>query len=341
METPVRIAIVGLGYWGPNLVRNFAQLPGVHVAYVCDLDEARLEKVSRAFKVGERTKSFEKIVQDPKVDAVCIATPVATHRKLGEQALLAGKHVWVEKPLAQTVEDAEALVAIARKRDLRLMVDHTFVYTPAVRKIRELVDSGELGEVLYLDSVRVNLGLFQADTNVLWDLGPHDFSIAQYVLGKTPRQVSAIAARHVEGEFENMVYVTARYSAPGSLVAHFHENWLAPVKLRSIMVGGSRRMVVYDELDLNEKVKVYDRGIDVKKLGAEEKRRALVSYRLGDLWSPRLEQTEALSVAADDFVQSILKKRAPVCDGEAGLAVVRALAAAQRSLEKDGAFVDV
>jgi predicted dehydrogenase len=338
---PVRIAVVGVGYWGPNLVRNFAATPGVEVAYVCDLDESRLKQAVRPFRVGALTTRYSDILEDKTVDAVALATPVASHRPLGLAALEAGKHLWVEKPLAGNVKDAEQLVATARARGLRLMVDHTFVYTSAVRKIRDLIAKGELGDVLYFDSVRVNLGLFQTDTNVLWDLGPHDFSIAQYVLGQTPRQVSAVAIKHVSGATENMCYVTLRFD--GSLVAHFHENWLAPVKLRTTMIGGTRRMIVYDELEPVEKVKVYDRGIDVRhpETDAEERRRALISYRSGDLWSPRLEHVEALAVAAQDFTSAIGEGRAPVVDGEAGLAVVRVLAAAQRSIEKDGAFIEV
>jgi predicted dehydrogenase len=332
---------VGLGYWGPNLVRNFASLPDVELAWVCDIDDKRLATIARSFRVTKTTTRFAEILEDSEVDAVALATPVATHRPLGEAALRAGKHVWIEKPLAGSAEDAEALVAVARKHDRRLMVDHTFVYTPAVRKIRQLVQEGTLGDILYFDSVRVNLGLFQNDTNVLWDLGPHDFSIAQYVLDRKPQQVSAIAVRHVAGATENMAYVTLRYA--GNLVAHFHLNWLAPIKVRMTMIGGSRRMVVYNELEPVEKVKVYDRGIDVHhpQTDEEERRRTLFQYRSGDLWSPMVEYVEPLSSAAKDFVSAIREHRAPLVDGEAGLQIVRVLAAAQRSLEADGKFVDI
>jgi predicted dehydrogenase len=337
----LRIGIVGLGYWGPNLVRNFAALPDVDVAWLCDLDAARLEGVGRPFRAGRKTTRFEDLLEDATLDAVVLATPIATHRPLGEAALEAGKHLWVEKPLAGSVADAAALVERARARERCLLVDHTFIYAPAVAKVRELVSQGELGEVLYFDSVRVNLGIFQSDASVIWDLGPHDLSIARAVLGKSPSRISCVAFRHVPGAHESMAYVTLRYE--GTLVAHFHESWLAPVKLRQTLIGGTRRMILYNELDPMERVRVYDRGVDVRhgSADAEARRRALVSYRSGDLWSPRIEQHEPLAVAARDFVEAIRQRRAPLVDGEAGLEVVRALEAAQRSIERDGAFVDV
>jgi predicted dehydrogenase len=334
----LRVAVIGAGYWGPNLIRNFAATPGIEVAWVCDLDPARLADAARKFRVERTTTSFQEVLDDPRVDAVIVATPVATHRPIGEAVLRAGKHLWLEKPLAGNAADAQALVDLARERGLRLLCDHTFVYTPAVRKIRELIGSGELGDVLYFDSVRVNLGLFQSDSNVVWDLGPHDLSIAQHVLGKVPREVSAIGVRHVQGALESMAYVTLRYD--GNLVAHFHFNWLAPVKLRLTMIGGTKKMIVYDDLDPVGKIKIYDKGIDLAQ-DVEARRRTLISYRTGDMWSPRIDQTEALSLAARDFASAIREGRDPVADGAAGLAVVKVLAAAQRSLEQSGAFVEV
>jgi predicted dehydrogenase len=264
---------------------------------------------------------------------------VASHRALGEKALAAGKHLWVEKPLAGTVADAEALVDAARRADRRLFVDHTFVYTAAVRKIRELVASGELGQVLYFDSVRVNLGLFQTDSNVLWDLGPHDLSIAQYVLGRRPKEVSAIGVRHVDGNQENMAYVTLRFD--DRLVAHFHFNWLAPVKIRHTIIGGSKKMIVYNDLEPAEKLRVYDKGVDLAHPGSEAERRSMLpSYRSGDMWSPRLDGAEALSLGAQEFQKAIEEKRTPLTDGAAGLEVVRILQAAQRSLNENGHFVE-
>ncbi|MBI5369026.1 MAG: Gfo/Idh/MocA family oxidoreductase [Planctomycetes bacterium] len=338
-RAPLRVAVVGCGYWGPNLVRNFNSARGIEVAWICDLDPARLEEMARRFRVGRTTTNVADVLADPAVDAVALATPLATHRPLGEAALRAGKHLWVEKPLAPTVADAEALVALAREHGRTLFVDHTFLYTAAVQKIRDLIARGELGDILYFDSVRVNLGLFQSDTNVLWDLGPHDVSVARYVLGRRPREVSAFGVRHVAGTHENMAYVTLRYD--DSLIAHFHFNWLAPVKLRLTMIGGTRRMIVYDDVEQVEKIKLYDKGVDVRRPEAnlEERRRALVSYRTGDVWSPTLDQTEALAGAVRDFAGAIAERRAPLSDGECALDVVRVLAAAQRSLEAGGAFV--
>ena len=337
----LKIAVIGAGYWGPNLIRNFSATPGIEVAYVCDLDEARLADVARKFRVTKTTTRYEDVLADPTVDAVALATPVSTHRPLGERALDAGKHLWVEKPLAGTVADAEALVAAAKRNDRRLFVDHTFVYTPAIRKIRELIAAGELGDILYFDSVRVNLGLFQSDTNVLWDLGPHDLSIAQHVLNVRPRAVSAVGIRHVEGAHENMAYVSLRHE--GSLISHFHFNWLAPVKVRFTMIGGSKKMIVYDDLETVEKIKVYDKGIDVTRVetDVEARRRAMVSYRTGDMWSPRLDATEALALAARDFAGAIRENRPPISDGAFGLDIVRSLAAAQASMDADGRFITI
>jgi predicted dehydrogenase len=337
----IRVAVVGAGYWGPNLVRNFSSTPGMEVACVCDLAEARLAEMARKFKVGRTTTRFEDVLSDPNIDAVALATPVATHRSLGERALKAGKHLWVEKPLAGTVEDAQALVSQAQAQKRCLFVDHTFLYTPAVRKMRELISAGELGDVLYFDSVRVNLGLFQSDTNVLWDLAPHDLSIARYVLGIHPKEVSAVGVRHVDGAHENMAYVTLKYDR--NVVAHFHFNWLAPVKVRFTMIGGSKKMIVYDDLEVVEKIKVYDKGIDVTRADQdiEARRRALISYRSGDMWSPRLDGTEALALAALDFAGAIKEGREPIANGRAGLEVVQVLAAAQKSMDLNGAFVQL
>jgi predicted dehydrogenase len=342
MSTRLRVAVVGCGYWGPNLVRNFAATPGLEVAVVCDLDHSRIDEIARRFPVGRTTTHVDDVLTDATIDAVALATPVATHRPLGEAALRAGKHLWVEKPLAGTVDDAQALVELARERDRRLFVDHTFVYTPAVKKIHQLIAHGDLGDVLYFDSVRVNLGLFQTDANVLWDLGPHDLSIAQHVLRRRPYAVSAIGIRHVAGAHENMAYLTLQYD--DTLITHLHFNWLAPVKIRLTLIGGTRRMLVYNDIEIVEKIKVYDKGIDVTYAEAadlESRRRTLISYRTGDMWSPQLDHTEALALAAREFASAIAERRAPTTDGAAGLDVVRVLAAAQCSLERSGTFVPI
>lgn len=339
MSKPVRIGVIGYGYWGPNLVRNFAT--NAQLAWVSDLNPARLTDLTKKFPVEKTTTKAEEIFADPTVDAVVIATPVATHRPLAEAALRAGKHVWVEKPLTSTVEDAEALVKLAEEKKKVLFVDHTFVYTPAVRKIRDMVSSNQLGTIHYFDSVRINLGLFQSDTNVAWDLGPHDLSIADFVLQKRPKELMAFGVKHVEGAPENLAYLTLKYD--DNLVAHFHFNWLAPLKVRTTIIGGSKKMLVWDDLEQNEKIKVYDTGIDVSKVNTdvEERRRTLISYRTGDMFSPRLDGTEALSAAAREFVSSIVENRAPLTDGRAGLSVVRYLAAAEKSIQAGGKWMPV
>jgi predicted dehydrogenase len=339
MKETLRVAVVGCGYWGPNLIRNFSATPGMEVAYACDLDPQRLAEMSRQFKVTRTTSSVGEILEDPEVDAVALATPLPSHVTLGEAVLKAGKHLWVEKPLTATVKEAEHLAALARERDLRLFVDHTFLYTPAVRKLRELFTSGEMGELLYFDSVRINLGLFHETDNVLWDLAPHDLSIAQYVMGRLPREVSAFGARHIQGAPEDLAHVSLRYE--GNLVAHFHFSWLAPVKVRRMMIGASRRMVIYDDMEQLEKVKVFDRGVDLREADAdpEKRRRALVSYRTGDIASPRLDTTEALSLAVRDFQGAIREGRDPLSGPQVAIDVVRVLEAAQHSMDRDGAWV--
>ncbi len=337
--SPIKIAVVGCGYWGPNLVRNFAAIQNVDVSHLCDLDETRLTALAKRFRVANVTTRIEDILADKTVAAVAVATPLATHRRLGEAVLRARKHLWLEKPLAPTVEDAEALVGLAKEYGRQLFVDHTFLYTPAVRKIHELVAKGDLGDALYFDSMRVNLGLFQSDTNVLWDLAPHDISIVQHLFGSCPREVSAIGIRHVDGATENMAFVTLKYEK--NLVAHLNFNWLAPVKIRLTIIGGTRKMIVYDDLETDEKVKVYDKGVDVAPANLEARRGVLISYRSGDMWSPRLTTEEALASAAREFLSSIEDGRAPMTDGVSGLNVVRVLAAAQASMDRKGQFVPI
>lgn len=340
MAGKLKIAVVGCGYWGPNLVRNFASMEGVELASICDQDQRRLDELFRRYRISKQTTRIEDILEDPDINAVALATPVSTHRPLGERILQAQKHLWVEKPLASTSRDASALVTLAKERDLCLFVDHTFVYEPAVRKARELVSSGELGEVLYFDSVRVNLGLFQADANVCWDLGPHDLSIADYVLERQPNELLAVGVRHIRGAPENLVYLTLKYDS--NLMAHFHFNWLAPVKVRKTMIGGTRRMIVYDDLEPVEKIKVFDKGVTPSETAdMDTRRQTLVSYRSGDMSSPKLELREPLSLAAIDFVDAIRSHRAPAANGAMGLRVVQILEAAQESIERGGMFVKI
>jgi predicted dehydrogenase len=332
----IRIGVIGYGYWGPNLVRNFSDLQTAKVTMVSDLRRDRLAQVERRFPGTRTTTDANEMIADSSVDAVVIATPVDYHYPLAMAALQAGKHVLVEKPLASSSEEAARLIDQAASRRLVLMVDHTFVYTGAVQKIRELTHGGDLGDIYYYDSVRINLGLFQHDVNVLWDLAVHDLSIMDYVLQRQPTAVSATGLAHVQGRPENIAYMTMFFDS--SLIAHVHVNWLAPVKIRRTLLGGSRRMVVFDDLETSEKVKVYDRGISVDP-SPENVYQMLVGYRTGDMWAPKVAQVEALSAEAAHFVDCVANGTTPLTDGEAGLRIVRLLEAASASMAEHGQLV--
>jgi predicted dehydrogenase len=335
-ESAVRIGVVGYGYWGPNLVRNFADVPGAVVTAVADLRRDRLDLAGRRCPGAELHTDPYALIASPAVDAVVVATPVATHFALARAAIRAGKHVLVEKPLASSSAEALTLIDEAAARRLVLMVDHTFVYTPAVRRIRELV--AELGEIYYYDSVRVNLGLFQHDVNVLWDLAVHDLSIMDFVLGRQPSALSATGVAHVPGKPENIAYLTMFF--PDRLIGHVHVNWLAPVKIRRTLIGGSRRMILFDDIEASEKIKVYDKGISVDQ-NPERVYQALIGYRTGDMWAPQVPVTEALHVEAKHFLDCIATGRTPDTDGAAGLRVIRLLEAATQSMEEHGRPVPV
>ena len=327
------IGVIGYGYWGPNLVRNFAECKDASVRMVCDLRRERLSHVERRYPAVRTTTLPADLFNDPAVDAVVIATPVEHHFDLALAALRAGKHVLVEKPIASTSDQASRLIDEAAARNLVLMVDHTFVYTGAVRKMRDLTAAGELGDIYYYDSVRINLGLFQHDVNVLWDLAVHDLSIMDYVLQKQPSAVSATGLAHLKDKPENIAYMTMFFD--GSLIGHVHVNWLAPVKVRRTLLGGSRRMVVFDDLEASEKIKVYDRGISVNP-SPESVYQMLIGYRAGDMWAPQLPVTEALGLEAAHFVACIGDGSTPTTDGAAGLQVVRLLEAATKSMSEQG-----
>ena len=334
--------MIGYGYWGPNLVRNFSEAAGSRVVAVSDLREERLDRVRERYPAVRTTGDYRELLADAAVDAVVVATPVATHYRLAMAAIEAGKHVLVEKPLALGSVEAAALIETARRRGVVLMVDHTFVYTGAVQKIKELVDGRRLGRLLYYDSVRVNLGLFQHDVDVLWDLAVHDLSIMDFVLGRPPRAAAAAGVAHVPGQPVNTAYLTCYFD--DDLIAHFHVNWLAPVKIRRTLLGGDRQMIVYDDLEPSEKVKVYDKGITVgngRGGGNERAYELLVGYRAGDMYAPRLSLAEALQVEAAHFVDCVRTGREPVTGGEAGLRVVRILEAATQSLAERGRVVEL
>ena len=329
----IGIGVIGYGYWGPNLVRNFNQATGAGVIAVCDQREDRLTAAQKVQPSLRAYTDVDEMLADPDVHAVAIATPVTTHFPLAMRALRAGKHVFVEKPFTATVAEGEQLIAEAEERGLTLMVDHTFIYTSAVRKIADLIHSGALGQLYYYDSVRVNLGLFQSDVSVMWDLAVHDLSIMDFLLGKNPTTVAATGVAHVDGQPENMAYITCMFE--NRLIAHFHVNWLAPVKVRQTLICGSEKMVVFDDVDMSEKVKVYDKGIIFNETDANLYQRH-VGYRTGDMWAPRLDNIEALLVEAEHFVECIRTGATPQSDGHAGLRVVKILEAATRSMAQNG-----
>jgi predicted dehydrogenase len=334
----IGLGVIGYGYWGPNLVRNFAEVPGARMVKVADRRPERLALARQRYPGVEATADAAELVADPRVDAVAIATPVSTHFEFGMQALRAGKHVLIEKPLAATSEQALRLIEEADRRKRILMVDHTFVYTGAVRRIEELIADGTLGEINYYDSVRVNLGLFQHDVNVVWDLAVHDLAIMDHVLKVRPCAVTATGMSHVAGQPENIAYLTLFFET--NLIAHVNVNWLAPVKVRRTLIGGSRRMVVYDDLEPSEKVKVYDKGITVANDG-ESLYKLLVGYRTGDMWAPQLDMTEALRTQALHFVRCIEHGEPAITGGDAGLRVVQILEAATQALRDRGRLVDL
>ena len=329
----IKVAIVGGGYWGQNLIRNFWEVDEAELTFVCDLDPKALARAQRRYPTAQVTRHYRELLDSPRVDAIVLATPVSTHYEFARQALLAGKNVLVEKPLARSTAEVLDLMELAEKQNKLLMVDHTFLYTSAVRRMKELVTRGDIGDMLYFDSVRINLGLVQSDINVMWDLAPHDFAILNYSVDSDPVAISAVGARHLGCPYENIAYITARYDS--SLIAHFHVNWLSPVKVRTTLVGGSSKMIVYDDMESTEKIKVYDRGFTVNH-DPERREKMLTGYRNGDMLAPNLETTEALRLMARDFICAILENRQPMSDAISGYRVVRLLEAAQQSIEKNG-----
>jgi len=329
----VGIAVVGYGYWGPNLVRNFATTEGARVIGVSDLDPDKLAIAKRLHPDIATTTEFNELLTDPRVSAVAIATPVQSHYDLALAALRAGKHIFIEKPLAQTSEQVRHLISEAEKRNLVLLVDHTFLYTPAVQKIRELIVQGTLGEIYYYNALRASLGLFQTDVNVIWDLAVHDMSIIQYILDEKPVAVSATGACHVEGTPANMAHITLFFQ--GSCIAHVNVNWLSPVKIRQTLIGGSKKMIVYDDLEATEKIKLYDKGITVRR-AEQDAHQFRIGYRAGDMWAPHLSVKEALQTEVEHFINCIRTGETPISDGATGLQVVEVLEAASQSIALQG-----
>lgn len=333
-----KVGVVGYGYWGPRLVRNFVEEIGVENVVVSDLSDEKLTAVSKHYPTMPTTKDYRDFLRDSEIQAVIIATPTSSHFEIAHQSLQAGKHVLVEKPMVESSEEAVRLVEEAERRKLVLMVDHTFIYTDAVRKIHDLVAGQKLGEIYYYDSVRVNLGLFQHDVNVLWDLAVHDLSIMEYLLKDKPVAVSATGMSHIPGQPEDVAYLTLFFE--GSLIGHIHVNWLAPVKIRRTLIGGSRQMVVYDDLTPSEKVRVYDKGVILED-DPNSIYQMLVGYRTGDMLAPKLELTEALRVETQHFLNCIQGREKCLTDGEAGFRVIEVLEAAEISLKNRGKVVEL
>src|ERR1700730_2812218 len=329
----VGVGVVGYGYWGPNLVRNFANNESSRVIGVSDLDPAKLAASKRLHSDIVTTTDFRDLLQDPRIDAVAIATPVHTHYDLALFALKAGKHVFLEKPLAPTSDQVRRLIDEADRRTLILMVVHTFLYTPAVQKIRELLLEGALGEIYYYDSIRSSLGLFQRDVNVIWDLAVHDVSIIQYVLNEEPISVSATGSSHVVGAAEKMAHITLFFQI--SCVAHVSVNWLSPIKVRQTFIGGSRKMIVYDDVEPTEKIKIYDKGITLNS-SPEKAHQLRIGYRAGDMWAPHLAAKEALETEVQHFVDYLRSWATPSANPRTGMQVVEILEAASRSVREQG-----
>lgn len=330
----LRVGVIGYGYWGPNLVRNFNQTDGMELSVVCDLDENRLAQVKSQYPAVETTTSSRDVIEDPRIDAVAIATPCSTHYPLGKQALESGKHVLIEKPLTSKVKEAEELIELANTSGLTLMVDHTFLFHGAVNKIKEIIDSGGIGRIYYYDSVRVNLGVFQPDVNVLWDLATHDLSIMLYLLGHEPVSVVGVGVSHFGDGIENIAYLTLDLS--DDIIAHFHVNWLAPVKIRKVLIGGDQKMIVFDDLQADEKVCVFDKGVNMESKSPQERQQARVEYRMGDMLAPKLDRTEPLHRMCQHFIDCINGKVEPISDGSFGLKVVKILEAGERSIKGKG-----
>ena len=330
----VRVGVIGYGYWGPNIVRNLHGQKHSRAFMVCDKNPLALARVRKAYPDIETVSDPLEVIRSSEIDAVAIVTPVWTHYELAKAALEEGKHVFIEKPFTSSVAQAEELVELAARKRLTIMVDHTFLFTGAVRKIRELTDSGALGDLYYYDSLRVNLGLFQHDVSVIWDLAPHDLSIMDHVIKAEPDSIVATGEKHLNS-VEDVAFMTVYF--PRNMIAHINVNWLSPVKIRTTLIGGQKKMVVWNDLVADEKVRIYDKGVQITS--GEGIRDLLVSYRSGDMWAPQLEQMEALHVELDYFADCVMNNKVPFNDGHAGLRVVRMLEAAEESIHKKGELV--
>jgi predicted dehydrogenase len=329
----INVAVIGIGYWGPNLVRNFIANPKTHINTCCDLNQERLNFIHRFYPSLKTEKDYRKIIKDPNIDLIAICTPVFSHYEIAKAALNEGKHVLIEKPMTSKSEDAEDLINLAEKKDLRIFVDHTFVFTGAVRKMKELIENDDIGDLYYFDSVRVNLGLFQHDVNVLWDLAPHDISIMHFLLSQQPESVVANGAAHLDNGQEDVAYLTVYY--PNNLIAHINVNWLSPVKIRQTLLAGTKKMIAWDDNQPSEKILVYDKGVEVVQT-VNQVYHMLVQYRTGDMYAPKIDSTEALTTEINHIVNVIENNSKSDADGHAGWMVVKILEAADQSLKQRG-----
>jgi predicted dehydrogenase len=330
----IKIGVIGYGYWGPNIVRNFVASPNCLVTKVCDINPELLTRVNKLYPSIETSTNVDDILTSSEIDAVCVITPVSTHYEFALKALQNGKHVFVEKPFTLTSNEAKELVELADRKNLTIMVDHTFLFTGAVRKISDLIEEGTLGRLLYYDSTRVNLGLFQHDVNVVWDLAPHDLSIMDYLISQKAEAIVATGATHFS-DLEEIAYITIYFA--NSIIAHVNVNWISPVKIRMTLIGGEKKMLVWNDLEPDEKIRIYDKGVDVNsRKGVYD---LLVSYRSGDMLAPKVQQTEALRLESDYFVECIDRNQVPFNDGQAGLRVVQMLEATDKSLREKGKLI--
>ena len=330
----IKFGVIGYGYWGPNVVRNLQAIPGAELASVCDKSSAARKRAHKTNPNIYVTSDAAELISSPEIDAIAIVTPVWTHFELAKAALENGKHIFVEKPFASNLGQAEQLIDLAAQKNLKIMVDHTFLFTGAVKKIKQLLQEGGLGKLYYYDSMRVNLGLFQHDINVVWDLAPHDLSIMDYLIERSPEALVAAGQKHLNG-FEDVAFITLYF--PDSVIAHVNVNWLSPVKVRTTLIGCEKKMLVWNDLEADEKVKVYDKGVDITN--QEGLYELLVNYRSGDMWAPQLEQVEALRHELTYFVECVVNDRDPMNDGAAGLRIVKILEAANKSIRKRGSLV--
>jgi len=333
----VKMGIIGYGYWGPNIVRNFLSTENAQIISICDIDEEALNKAKKKYPKLKVVSDFNEVLTSTEIDAIAIVTPVYTHFELAKKAIENGKHIFVEKPLTSSVVEAEELIELAEKNNVKIMVDHTFLFTGAVKKIKELINDGILGNLYYFDSTRVNLGLFQHDINVIWDLAPHDLSIMDYIIQEKPTGITATGIEHFGRGLEDVAYITVFFDS--NIIAHFNVNWLSPVKIRMTLIGGEKKMLVWNDLESDEKVKIYDRGVNIEdKKGIYE---LLLSYRSGDIWIPMVEKTEALKLEAEYFIDCIENDKTPINDGYAGLNVVKILEASDHSIKNKGKIIKI